>query len=78
MNKMNCEILCNDIHVDCPICGIGIDAYCKHDAGKYRVYYYNDETVVWTGEYSNRNKILALNKLVLLDEERIEKLLLLQ
>jgi len=52
---------------------------CPHDIGKYRVYYYSDNVVtVWAGKYPNNKRILRIDRLVLLDEERIEKLLLLQ
>jgi len=62
----------------CPICNNPI-YMCPHDIGKYRVYYYSDNVVtVWAGKYPNNKRILRIDRLVLLDEERIEKLLLLQ
>jgi len=73
----------------CPICDYNMSAsgngvpYCDHLVGKYKVLYDN---VSMSGEYMTRVLLvveqsivlLQFSKLVFLDEERIEKFLLLR
>jgi hypothetical protein len=64
----------------CPVCDslIGVPYYCMHAIGKYRVYYnrYGYKTNVYS--FDGHRLVFQLTKLMFLDEERIEKLLLLK
>jgi len=74
--------------MNCPICNKEIHHCCIHNYEKYRILYNNDKylfsytgaydtgTYVWDGK--SINPVLYFKELVYLDEQRIEKLMLLK
>lgn len=69
----------NSLEIQCPICNKNFhQGYCFHSMGKYRVYYYYyDKTYVWSDD-PFEDMILFVDKVIWLDEARIETMILLK
>jgi hypothetical protein len=66
----------------CPDCHIYLPTCCFHRYGKYDVYYYVGHSIPpWINIYPTGHVsplLLTIGKLTLLDEERIDKFLMLK
>jgi hypothetical protein len=66
----------------CPICGSSLTQWCRHKSGKYEMWYgwydaWRGESMYKTYVYIGNKQLLVFTELVKLDQDRIEKLLVL-